>query len=1157
MDAVSLVTMYTVIVGLLTLALLIVVWKVSHQRNRYVFVVMLGCVLIILIGFIFEISASTLSDRLFWNIVEYFGHIFSPALFMVFALSIAQQKKWLTTRYMLLLFGAGTLIFILVATNPFHNLHYLSVTLSPDPVRSFEAERGPVYYAYLAYVFGTMILAACVLYANYRKVGLALKRRTMIMELAVLLPLMTMTLLFPLWQFIPSEVMIITGILLSSILLFIGTFGFEMFRMLPFTFDGTVHTLKDGVLIADEFNQVLFLNPAMGSILGLERLSDCIGKHINDIIPGLDVDVKERQGRMTYREYSELELFDGRFFDVQRSNIYTRSGKNLSCLYIMRDVTNRMRMEEEQRMRMRVVSAFATVSSRLISISPDKIPGVIQEALSSLGELVKVDRAYILQFSKDHAALSITQSWCAPGIHPPVEELKAMPCNRIAWSTSKILAQEVINIPHVSDLPPEAKGEREVLEAQGTRSAIGFPLVWADSPQGLVVLESVTKERSWVEEEVRILETFSNVFGQAFDKKIADETIRISEEKFRTLFNNAGDSMFILSRSGDIIEVNPHGCERLKKSREELLGTNISSLVTAETAEKLPQAISALFRDGSICIEVTSIASDGTRIISEASARTVQYEGQQAVLMINRDISERKAAESALRFERDRLDVTINTITDGVIMVDSSQRVLLMNRTAEEMLGLSRGQALGSSLKELFPAQSPDVEGVVSAVERAVRTKAPFTYYRQVLSSAASGDLLINESAAPIYQKGEVTGAIVVLHDVSTEKKLENELERVERLKSLGILAGGIAHDFNNVLTILTGHHEVMSHDGLSMEEMRARLKESAKVLERAKGLAGQLLTFSRGGGPVKRPTQISNLIEEVLQEASLPPSIKVHRSVATDLLTVDVDPRQMKQALSCLIQNGQESMPDGGNLFISMENVHLDREGSLDGDYVHLLIGDEGSGIEESNLIHLFEPFFSTKKGRSGMSLAVTHSIIKQHDGDIKVESKVGMGTTFHIYLPASKSASSQEEATPDQACNEWPHEARVLIMDDEDMILEVASEMLQMLGLEASQSHDGAEALAKYIEAKKNGTPFDAVIMDLTIPEGMGGKEAVSRLLQYDPRARVIVSSGYSNDPVMSNYRAFGFVEVMPKPYTLKELEETITRTLRTNGGLDGATS
>ncbi|NLT36637.1 MAG: PAS domain S-box protein [Methanomassiliicoccus sp.] len=1156
MDAVSLVTMYTVIVGLLTLALLIIVWRVSHQRSRYVFVVMLGCVLVILIGFIFEISSATLDERLYWNIVEYFGHIFSPTLVLIFSLFIAQKEKWLSKRYIMPLLGIGTLIFILVATNPLHGLHYTNVTLLQDPVRSFEAERGPVYYMYVTYVFSTMIIAAGVLYANYRKVGLALKRRTMIMELAVLLPLMSMTLLFPLWQYIPAEVMIITGILLSSILLFIGTFGFEMFRMLPFTFDGTVHTLKDGVLIADEFNQILYLNPAMGSILGVVSLSDNIGKHISDLIPGLNVDVKERQGRMTYQEYTELELFEGRFFDVQRSNIYTRSGKNLSCLYIIRDVTNRMRMEEEQRMRMRVVSAFATVSSRLISITPEKIPGVVQEALSSLGGLVKVDRAYLLQYSKDRTTIGVVQSWCAPGISSPVRELQEIPCDHIPWSRAKIQAQEVINIPRVHDLPLKATNERKVLESQGTRSFLGYPLVWADSPQGLVVLESVTRERLWVEEEVRILETFSNVFGQAFDKKIADETIRISEEKFRTLFNNAGDSMFILSREGNIVEVNPQGCERLKKSREELLGANIMSLVTAETAERIPQAIATLFREGSICIEVTSIAKDGTHMISEASARPVQYEGQQAFLMINRDISERKAAESALRLERDRLDVTLNTITDGVLVVDSSHHILLMNRTAEDMLGLSRGQALGSSLEELFPAQR-DQEGVISAVERAVRTKSPFTYYRQVLPSAISGDMLINESAAPIYGKGEVIGAIVVLHDVSTEKRLENEMERVERLKSLGILAGGIAHDFNNVLTILMGHHEVMRHDGLSMGEMRARLEESANVLERAKGLAGQLLTFSSGGGPVKRPIQISTLVDEVLKEASLPSSIEVHKSIPGDLMTVDVDNRQMKQALSCVVQNAHESMPGGGNLYISIENVHLDHEGMPDGKYLHLLIRDEGLGIEESNLTHLFEPFFSTKQGRSGMSLAVTHSIIKQHDGDITVESKLGVGTSFHIYLPASSCVHSQEEASTVEACGEWPHEARVLIMDDEDMILEVASEMLHMLGHEASSSHDGAEALKKYIEAKRNGTPFDAVIMDLTIPEGMGGKEAVSRLLQFDPRARVIVSSGYSNDPVMSNYRAFGFVEVMPKPYTLKELEDTISRTLKTNGGLDGATS
>ncbi len=1150
MDSVSLATMYSVIVGIFTMILIIVVWEVSRQRSRYIFTALQCCILIILTGFILEINSGTLDERMLWNDLQYFGHIFTPSLVLVFSLSYAQRWKWLSKRYMVPLFTIAVMLLLLVITNPLHGLHYISVSLSSDPVRSFEAERGPVYYAYVSFVFGNMLLSAYVLFKNYQKVGLALKRRTMLLELAVLLPLMTMTLLFPLWEWVPSELMIITGIMISSVLLFFGTFGFEMFRMLPFTFDSTVHTLKDGVLIADEFNQVLYLNPAMCELLNVRSTMDCLGKHTRELMPRLPLDVKEGQGRKSYQEHSELELLDGRFFDVQISSIYTRAGKNLSSLYILRDITQRRRLEEEQGVRMKVVSTLASTSSGLISISPERIPDVVQGGLSSLGGLLGVDRAHLFQFSDEDTYVSSTLEWCAPGVPPHLDELQGLPCDKMPWWTSKIMAQEVINVGRVADMPPEAATEMEKLTERGVRSLVVLPVVWSSRPRGFLELECVRSERAWKEEEIRILEAFSNVIGQAYDKRIADESIRISEEKFRTLFNNAGDSMFILSPSGDIIDVNPHGCSRLKRSRMELLGTNVMSLVTTDTAARANRAVPTLMREGSIRIEVTAITKDGELIISEASARVVPYERQTAILMINRDISERKAAESALRFEKDRLNVTLNNITDGVMMVDASHRVLVANRKAEEMLKLERGMALGRRLGELFPFEDAGHEGVVDAVENAMRAQAPFTYYRQMLPSTSAGGMLINESAAPIYESGVVIGAIVVLHDVTTEKKLENELERVERLRSLGALAGGIAHDFNNVLTILIGQHEVLHQEGLAREEVRARLEESNKALQRAKGLADQLLTFSKGGAPVKRPERLGDIMEDVLRDMVLPSHTSVLRSLPSDLNGVEVDRRQIKHVLSSIVRNADESMPSGGMIEIVAENVKP--QGAAGMGQVHLIVRDEGRGMEESELAHLFEPFFSTKRGRSGMSLAVTYSIIKQHSGSVRVESAPGRGTTMHIYLPACPAPPSGGQGLETHGQVDDARRARVLLMDDEEMILDVASEMLRMLGHEAVRSHDGVEAVDMYLEAKRKGTPFDAVIMDLTIPEGMGGKEAVSLLLQNDPQARVIVSSGYSTDPVMSNYRAYGFVEVMPKPYTLKELEQTIHRTLRATEGL-----
>ncbi len=1273
-EATSIAVMFALIIGILTTILMITVWRMSHQQSRYIFLAIQISIITLLFGFVMDMESSSLEAKLFWNNLEYFGHIFVPTLVFVFSMAYT-QSRFSSPKFMVPVVSAAALLWLLVVTNSLHHLHYESVALAADPVRSFEAVHGPAYFAYVAFVFSMMVLSALVLYKNYKKVGPAYKGRMLLLELAVLFPLITMVLVFPLWEYIPAEILIILGILISSLLLYLGTFGFEMFRMLPFSFDSTVQTLKDGVLIADEFDQILYLNPAMNGVLGVPHSSAIVGKSLKDVLPLLPVDDIKAQGRKTYHEYAQQELLPQRFFDVQVSSIHDRSGKSLSRLFIIKDVTERLRMEAEiresreryiqffqvspnpivifdlksghltesnqafetligrdhddivgrstqeiglwvskededefldmvskegwltyfetqlrrrdgsiidalisteaidfngekhcltsvlditarkrmeaeQRRRLDIISAIAAISSRLIALPPEKIPGVVQDGLTSMGELFAVDRAYLFQISDDGSAMSNTFEWCAPGITPQIRNLHDIPCETMPWWMSNILAHEVINIPRVADMPSEADVEREALEAQDIRSLIVSPLTWGGKVQGFIGLDAVRDERSWNEVEIKILETFSYVFAQAFEKKIADETIIENEEKFRALFNSAGDSIFILSLIGEIIEVNKVGCARLQRTREELLGRNVVEIVSPETAALIPTAIPALIRDGSIYSEITGIAKDGTPLMAEASIRLIQYERHQAILVINRNITERKAAEKALRFERDRLDITLNNITDGVMMVDGALQILVWNRTAERMLGLSHEAIKGRKLTDLFPGEGTETSGALHAVSKAIATQSPFTNYRQVLPDRESIDLLLNESAAPIIDKGRTMGAILVLHDITAEKRLESEQEKVERLKSLGTLAGGIAHDFNNILTILIGQHEVLFNDGLTKDAIRSRLKDCAAVLERAKGLSDKLLTFSQGGSPVKRAAHISQELENIVREMVLPATFAWDLRLPPDLKDVDLDPRQIRQAMFNILKNAEEAMPRGGTVHVAATNCHLDSADEFlpSGNFVHIVIRDEGQGISEANLAHIFEPFFSTKHGRAGMSLAATYSIVKQHNGLIKVESKLGAGTSVHVYLPVSQGQRPSAEASgEDRPLGAKPRRARVLIMDDEDMILEVASEMLGMLGHEAFRAHDGEEAVDMYMKAQRMGAPYDAVIMDLIIPEGMGGKDAIALLLKNDPQATAIVSSGYSNDPVMSNYRAYGFAEVMPKPYSLKEMEGAVDRALR----------
>ena len=528
------------------------------------------------------------------------------------------------------------------------------------------------------------------------------------------------------------------------------------------------------------------------------------------------------------------------------------------------------------------------------------------------------------------------------------------------------------------------------------------------------------------------------------------------------------------------------------------------------------------------------------RAIKWIDGRTVRLE-------IATDITEMKQVEANLAQESERLAVTLRSIGDGVITTDINGEIVLINEVAEQLTGWTASEARGKPSNTVLNI----IHGATRAlstnpVETVLSTGTNTTLDENTLLISKSGqERRIADSGAPIKNtSGEIIGVVLVFRDITEQLQTEKELAKVTKLESIGVLAGGIAHDFNNILTAILGNIELSLSDENLSTETQLLLSEAQKASRRAQSLTGQLLTFSKGGEPI---IQTSSLIEVVKDSAEFVlhgDSVTIQYHFSEDLGYVDIDRGQISQVIQNIILNARDAMPDGGQISINAENIDsvkaegivlLDKE-----QYVKLQITDTGVGMPEAVQEKIFDPYFSTKKQGSGLGLAITHSIINKHSGYIGVKSEPERGTTFSIYLPSSEHSPTKPE--PKTQVQENKNRATVLVMDDEPSIRAITQRMLGKRGHTVISSESGEEALQKYKAAMLDKTAFDVVILDLTIPGGMGGKETIEQLLILDPDVKAIVSSGYSNDPVMANFQAYGFSAAIVKPYLLKDLVKVI---------------
>jgi len=629
-----------------------------------------------------------------------------------------------------------------------------------------------------------------------------------------------------------------------------------------------------------------------------------------------------------------------------------------------------------------------------------------------------------------------------------------------------------------------------------------------------------------------------------------------SESRYRLLVEQLTDVAWQVNPQLDFTYISPSDFAMRGFLPEEVLGRNLLDFVVADSSIELWTAIQRRRKLASLGVrlpplrmDVEQLRRDGGSIWTEiVSTPLYNASGDlTGFLGLTRDLSQRRMAEKALNEERETLAVTLQSIGDGVITTDAHGNVLLLNTAAQSLTGWGAEEAIGRRLGEIFHIVDEfSREPLPLPIEQALRNGTSTQFLGNALLIARDGsERVISESASPIHDTGgEISGVVLVFRDITERERMLESLQRTQKLDSLGVLAGGIAHDFNNLLLGIFGHldlartHCQRNHDAVS------HIDRAMVAFERARNLTQQLLTFAKGGAPIRKSGYLEPLIHNAAQFALSGSSCIGSFDLPEGLWPCDFDEHQLSQVIDNLVLNAAQSMPQGGLIHFSARNVELAAgEHPLlpEGRYLRISVKDQGTGIPREHRERIFEPFFTTKKAGTGLGLATAFSILRRHEGNLEVESEPGQGSTFHLLLPASMHSPSQL-APISSSSFDAPQSGRILVMDDEEILLEILEDMLGALGFEVESARNTQEAMDLILSCPPEA-PFFATLLDLTIPGGPGGRELMPQLRALQPDILAIATSGYSEDPVMANPRAHQFDASLPKPYRLDDLKALLT--------------
>jgi PAS domain S-box-containing protein len=638
----------------------------------------------------------------------------------------------------------------------------------------------------------------------------------------------------------------------------------------------------------------------------------------------------------------------------------------------------------------------------------------------------------------------------------------------------------------------------------------------------------------------------------ALYKHTMDSALRQREAWLSAVLQSIGDAVIATDAQGRVEVMNPIAEALTEWSAAEARGRPVSEVfrvvneVTRAPAENPAETALSSGQVVGLANESMVLGRHGRETPVDDSAAPVRdRRGKVAgVVMVFRDIDHRRRSHRALAAERERLAVTLRSIGDGVIATDVDAKVALLNPVAEELTGWKQEQAAGRPLGEVFHIINEQTRIVCeNPVAKVLATGTVVGLANHTALIGRDGvERAIADSGAPIRDdRGNILGAVLVFRDVTAQRRLEDELTRVQRIEALSTMAAGLAHDFNNMLLAILGNIGLARRALPADSPAQPFLADAEIACERTRGVTRQLSTFARGGAPLRQPLAlralVANTAEFILREGKARPELRF----PPDLWPVLADEGQLCQALANLLINADDAMPAGGRVVVTAANLELgldQRPPLAPGRYVRLEIKDEGVGISPELLSRIFDPYFTTKQRGSGLGLASVHSIVHRHDGHIEVTSRVSQGTTFTLYLPAGTGPLA---VTPAPIADGLSGR-RLLIMDDDEMARKAVAAMAVSLGYETVEVPEGSQAVEVYQRHLLEGRRFDVVLLDIEVWGGMGGLATVQALKALDRNVVAVAASGYSDDRVMAEHAAHGFMAALAKPFRLDELARVL---------------
>jgi PAS domain S-box-containing protein len=624
----------------------------------------------------------------------------------------------------------------------------------------------------------------------------------------------------------------------------------------------------------------------------------------------------------------------------------------------------------------------------------------------------------------------------------------------------------------------------------------------------------------------------------------------------KTLLESLPEAGAVIDLNGNVIMVNRlvvklHGFS----SPEEMTGKNIIDLSPPREQHRGREMIRKVIETGSaLAGEYTLLRKDGSSFCANLSASLVRdISGNPLVFVaIFHDNAEHKLMEDRMSQEKELLSVTMRSISDAVITVNVHGNILFLNRRAEELTGWENEAAHDKPLDSIINVDEKAMQiTYLQAIKKVVETGTIVERNcNRVVFEKSGYERKITETFSPLVNRHNViVGVVLVLDDITEREKLEKELFRSRKLETVGTMARGIAHDFNNILTAITGNLFLAKINAIKESDAYRAILEAEKAAFRATKFTNRLLTFAKEETTVKEQTPIREIIDDVVGYSITDSRIEVRIELPDDLWDIPIDRGQIDQVFNNVLVNAEQAMPEGGTVVIRGENVTIP-DTSVNSSYSHLplqpgiyvmiSIEDNGIGIHPDDMDKVFDPYYTTKHNRTGLGLTISYSIVRRHNGLLYARSKLGIGTTITLYLPTLAPAETEKIKKSART------HGKILFMDDEALIRTVVDQILQSIGYTVRFASNGAEAVKIYKEEKAKGMPFDAVILDFTVPYGMGGRETVKELIAFDPKVRAIISSGYTNDPIMTEFSAYGFKDCVSKPFMVEELNKVLRRVI-----------